>query len=299
MKVEDVPVKKIKLGTRHRIDHGDIESLAASIRETGLLQPIGIDPYFELIFGMRRLEACKDILKWKTIPAITLDLDSILAGEFAENEFRKQFTASERAAIGAAIEAELGNRKGANLPNVNPPVAAIAATDKGKTVDLAARRAGFQSAETFERAKTVTERGAPEVIRAMDSGDISISAAAAIASQPKSEQQRIIAMPKDEQREIVRQIRKTKADREADERRARDLRIFRGFAEAVETVANFYEDARETWAGLQRVSAFKFAEHLDRALECLERIRRAHPNGPERGTTRAATQGPRAVKQNH
>ena len=297
MNISEVPVAKIKLGRRHRIDHGDVESLAASIRDIGLLQPIGIDPYFELIFGMRRLEACKDILGWTTIPAVTLNLESILAGEFAENEFRKQFTASERVAIGAAIEQELRKKERRG----NPQFSAIAEDrELGNTVDLAARRAGFTSAETFERAKTVIERGAPEVIAAMDAGELSISAAAAISTQPQPEQQRIVAMPKDERREIVHQIRKTKADREADERRARDLRVFRGLAEAVETVSNFYEDARETWAGLQRVSAFKFAEHLDRAIECLERIKKAHPNGSQRATAaRRPVEGPRPVEQNH
>ena len=75
----------------------------------------------------------------ETIPAITLNLESIVAGEFAENEFRKQFTASERVAIGEAIEKELGNRHGQRTD-----LAAIAAKlDCGETVDLAARRAGF------------------------------------------------------------------------------------------------------------------------------------------------------------
>jgi hypothetical protein len=118
---------------------------------------------------MRRLEACKDILKWETIPAITLNLESILAGEYAENEFRKQFTASERAAIGAAIEQELGDRRGQHSTKDN--VAAIAAnSEQGKSADIAAKRAGFASAETFERAKAVVARGTPEVIRAMDAG---------------------------------------------------------------------------------------------------------------------------------
>jgi ParB family chromosome partitioning protein len=90
-------------------------------------------------------------------------LESILAGEFAENEFRKQFTASERTAIGAAIEAELGNRHGQRTD-----LSAIAEElPKGNTIDLAAKRAGFPSAETFERAKTVIERVDPSVIRAL------------------------------------------------------------------------------------------------------------------------------------
>src|SRR5215468_2818907 len=99
MKTENLPVDKIHVGQRHRMEMGDIEALAANIRQMGLLQPIGVDPFFHLIFGFRRLWACKDILKWKTIPAVVFNLESILAGEYAENEFRKQFTPSERAAL--------------------------------------------------------------------------------------------------------------------------------------------------------------------------------------------------------
>ena len=132
---------------------------------------------------------------------------------------RKQFRPTERTAIGRAIEEELGNRRGQRTD-----IAAIAAkSDAGRTVDLAAKRAGFKSAESFKRAKTVVDRGIPELKAAIDMGDIKIDAAAKIATQPKADQKRIVNMPKDQQREVVRQIRKTKADKEANERRARDV----------------------------------------------------------------------------
>jgi hypothetical protein len=90
---------------------------------------------------------------------------AIRAGEWAENEMRKQFTPTERVAIGKAIEEALGDRKGANLPN-SPKRSVSAIAETGNTVDIAATRAGFKSAETFERAKTVVDRGAPELIAA-------------------------------------------------------------------------------------------------------------------------------------
>jgi hypothetical protein len=43
---------------------------------------------------------------------------------------------------------------------------------KRPTVDLAARRAGSQSAETLKRAEVVTEGGAPELVAAMDQGEV-------------------------------------------------------------------------------------------------------------------------------
>jgi hypothetical protein len=39
----EVPVANIVIGERHRQDMGDLETLAESMRELGLLQPIGIN----------------------------------------------------------------------------------------------------------------------------------------------------------------------------------------------------------------------------------------------------------------
>jgi hypothetical protein len=44
-------VREIKAGRRHRKDMGDIRSLATSIREEGLLQPIGVTADMRLVFG--------------------------------------------------------------------------------------------------------------------------------------------------------------------------------------------------------------------------------------------------------
>ncbi|MBS1674658.1 MAG: ParB N-terminal domain-containing protein [Actinobacteria bacterium] len=49
----------IRVGTRHRVDLGDIDALAASIRTEGLLQPITVTPDGLLVCGRRRLEALR------------------------------------------------------------------------------------------------------------------------------------------------------------------------------------------------------------------------------------------------
>ena len=59
---------------------------AASIEETGLLQPIGITPDYKLVFGERRLR----VMKRETIPARIVDVESVLHGQFAENMMRKE-----------------------------------------------------------------------------------------------------------------------------------------------------------------------------------------------------------------
>ena len=67
-----VPVSSVKIGDRHRKDLGDIEALAASIRDLGLLHPIVIAADGLLLAGERRLAACK-LLGWATIPATVIE----------------------------------------------------------------------------------------------------------------------------------------------------------------------------------------------------------------------------------
>ncbi len=107
-----LPISAIKIGQGNRKDMGELSTFADSIRQEGLLQPIGVTDRLELVFGERRLLAVRDILKKKSILARIVSVSCILAGEYAENEIRKDFTPSERVAIARAIERQIGNRRG-------------------------------------------------------------------------------------------------------------------------------------------------------------------------------------------
>ena len=120
---------------------------------------------------------------WKKIPCVVVKLKSILAGEWAENEMRKQFTKSEREAIAEAAEKECGSD--GKTGSRGPKSSANADDPVGRSVDIAAKSVGF-STETYGRVKSVVDRGTPELITAMDKGEIKIDAAAKIASQPKT-----------------------------------------------------------------------------------------------------------------
>jgi len=202
----EIPCGQIRVGERHRKEMGDLEALAVSISTVGLLHPPVVTKEGVLVCGERRFRAMRDILGWKTIPVIVLEVSSIVEGEYAENEIRKDFTPSERVAIGRAIEAEIGKRQGRradlepveNLPQVPPGT---------KTRELAAEKAGFGNARTYQQAKKVTEDGAPELVAAMDAGEVSISAAAVLAQAPPDTQRTIVQMPAAVRRQIVRQLR--------------------------------------------------------------------------------------------
>ncbi|MGD0090678.1 MAG: ParB N-terminal domain-containing protein [Planctomycetota bacterium] len=113
-----IPINEIIMGERHRQDMGDLAALAASIRELGLLQPIGVTEENQLVFGERRLKACRDILNWKDIPARIIRIDRIVDGEHAKNEIRKDFTVSERVA-----QEQLARRLGVSTAYVSRKLA--------------------------------------------------------------------------------------------------------------------------------------------------------------------------------
>ncbi|GGD24418.1 ParB/RepB/Spo0J family partition protein [Nocardioides daphniae] len=96
-------VNSIRVGARHR-HHPDegVESLMASIKNLGLLQPITITPDGVLVCGARRLAAIKQ-LGWRTVKVwvrsgISDDLSRLLAQQ-DENTERKELTPREQAAL--------------------------------------------------------------------------------------------------------------------------------------------------------------------------------------------------------
>lgn len=207
----EVDMRDINTQGRFRKDFGDLNALAASINEIGLLQPIGIDSGYRLVFGERRLRAFK-LLGREKIPARFVNLDSLIKGELTENDCRKDFTPSERVAIGAAIEAELAQqadkrmRAGVANPPENFP------EGKGETRDLVAKATGFGNGKTYEQAKKVTGEAAPELVQAMDEGRASVSAAAALLTLPKEEQATVAAGEKKAIQQAAKKAQAKKRD---------------------------------------------------------------------------------------
>ena len=143
-------IDAIIIGERYRHKMGDIDGLAQSIAEVGLLHPIVVTPDGHLIAGARRTEACKR-LGWTDIPATVVDLDDIMRGETAENVHRKDFTPTEAVAIGRALDAYVATPVG------RPPeemVQNLHHLEQGKTRDKVGAEVGM-SGFTYDKAKAV------------------------------------------------------------------------------------------------------------------------------------------------
>jgi len=97
---------------RRSFDEAGLEELAASIRSSGLIQPILVRPAgdkYQLIAGERRLRAAK-LAGLKTIPAIVREVDDITQAQMAliENIQRADLNPLERAAGYRTLIEELG-----------------------------------------------------------------------------------------------------------------------------------------------------------------------------------------------
>src|ERR1019366_9005918 len=187
--LQQLRIADIKVGNRHRKEMGSLTSLADSIHQEGLLQPIGVTEKLELVFGERRLRATRDILKKKTILARIVDVTSIIAGEYTENEIRKDFTVSERIGIAKTLEKQLPNRNG--VPKARQKIDKLRGE---RTDDYVAEKAGFGNHETYRQAAKVVQNGTPRLIQAMDDGRVSISAASILVDADPDEQDTVLEL---------------------------------------------------------------------------------------------------------
>jgi ParB family chromosome partitioning protein len=107
---QELPLDLIEVGPRHRQDLGDIDALAASIRELGLLQPIVVTPQGQLVAGARRLAAVS-MLGWAMVQVrVVTGLDDrlqLLQAEQDENTCREPFKTTEVVSLVREIKAEI------------------------------------------------------------------------------------------------------------------------------------------------------------------------------------------------
>jgi ParB family chromosome partitioning protein len=164
-------INKIKVNDRIRKDFGNIEELAADIKENGLINPIVITPDNQLIAGERRLRA-HFFLNLKEAPVRVMEISDYehqLRLEISENEHRKEFSFSERVEWAKRLEQveklkakdRMGGKE--NLPD----------HDTGQVRDIVAEQAGFGSGKQYDKAKFITENATPEIIQQLDAGLIS------------------------------------------------------------------------------------------------------------------------------
>lgn len=218
-------IDRIKVVDRTRRDLGDIQALAISIAELGLLQPVVVTREQVLVAGERRLAACK-LLDWKEVEATEVKFEDYLQqlkAERDENETRKDFNFSEILNLGKKIEAVEGERarhrqQGTQFGN---PVRQDFATrgDQGRVRDKVAEAVGIGSGETYRKAKFIAENANPEVIQQLDEGQISVhrayqelTAKLKLAASEKKQLESEILKREEEIQKTTEQLEATRAE---------------------------------------------------------------------------------------
>ncbi len=216
MNIIEVPIDDITTDKCIRDGVGDLMLMMRSIDLYGLLHPVGITKTYELVYGWCRLRACQK-LGWQTIPAVFIKDDHRhYAIQRVENETRNDLTPEEKVKIAQRVEEEIrqhpsdistmlkqasesGDHRDEKLcSNENEPVGQIReyipktdqenSNEKTRNADIAAKSAGFGNRKTYQQASSVVDNGSEKLKEAMNSKNVSISAAAQIAKLPKEEQ---------------------------------------------------------------------------------------------------------------
>lgn len=199
------------------ISGAEADELSADIAANGLREPI-VTFEGKILDGRNRFEACR---KAGVQPVFTeYHGDDPLAFVVSLNLKRRHLSESQRGMVAAKIATLThgGDRRSdqaANLPVVTQAQAA-------EMLNVSER--------TVRAANKVEQYAAPELIQAVDSGAVSVSAAADVAELPKDEQAEIVAKGEREILEAAKRIRAEKAEIRRAERIEKINEISRGNA---------------------------------------------------------------------
>jgi ParB-like chromosome segregation protein Spo0J len=164
-----------------RLDEVAFADLVADIKLHGLREPITLNPDGLLLDGRHRLWACKEA---GVPPLFRTFSGHAPTFVLSANVYRRHLDTSQRAMIAARL---------ANMR-------------QGERTDLARRSAKLQKVSRSEAADilNVSERlvadaqkvqrlGVPELVHAVETGELAVSAAATIARRPQEAQREVLA----------------------------------------------------------------------------------------------------------
>jgi len=192
----------------------DVQELADDIAKNGLRIPIVIDADDKILDGRNRAAACA-IAGVDPVyePFIGTDEDK-LAFVVSCNIHRRHLTTSQRASVAAKLmpiyEAQAEKRQQAQLKKGSktsvvenlPP-----REEAGKSRDKAGAAMNV-SGKAVDMAAKVHAKAVPEIVEAVDRGEVAVSAAALVADLPEEKQKAIAAEGPKAVKQAAAKIRK-------------------------------------------------------------------------------------------
>lgn len=161
----------------------ELKQLADDIRIHGLREPVWLHPDGRIVDGRNRYRACLLAEVTPTTRVYQGTEAELLPFLVSLNMARRHMDESQRAMVAAKI---------ANLEEGRPSeTASIEAVSQSKASELM-----NVSRSAVQRARKVRESAAPELVEAVESGRVSVSAAAGLVHAPVEEQRRVAAISK-------------------------------------------------------------------------------------------------------
>lgn len=197
-------------------------ALKADVAEHGVREPIVVLGS-AILDGRNRYMVARDLgLEYpvREFGEESSDGEDPLAFVISHNLHRRHLTESQRGMVASKL-ANMGHggRRGqeANLPLERPPVTNTSAAELLNV-----------SERTVKTARKVRDQGAPELSEAVERGEVSVSAAADVATLPKEEQSEIVAKGEKEILAAAKKIRANKATARREERLEKIAEISKG-----------------------------------------------------------------------
>jgi ParB-like chromosome segregation protein Spo0J len=154
------------------LEGAPFDDLVADIAQHGLLEPVVIDAHGLLLDGRNRVRACERANV--AVRTRRYDGDHPLAFVLSANLHRRHLNESQIAMVLAPLT---------TLPRGRPNTAQAAITQ------TQAATLGNVSVDSVQRARKVLDRGTPELIEAVQRGNMTVKVAAAIVHLPPEKQQ--------------------------------------------------------------------------------------------------------------
>lgn len=189
----------------------EFDELAADIARHGQRDPIWTKGGL-IIDGRNRYRACREL----GVEPVRreYDGDDLIAFVVSLNLHRRHLNESQRAMVAAKL---------ANLPHGQKKADTAIAVSQGDAGTMLK-----VSEDSIQRAGTVLETGAPELVDAVNEGRVSVNAAKDVATLPQAEQQEIVAKGERQILEAAKNIRFRKAEARRKERIDNIVEISKG-----------------------------------------------------------------------
>jgi len=176
----------------------EFRELVDDMREHGQREPVWVLADGRVIDGRNRVKACAELGRSVDARVYHGNETSVEAFVVSLNLKRRHLSEEQR----AMVAGRLANLKEGRPQKTAPIGAVVSQPDAAELLNVSRR--------SVQRAVAVQRDGTPELIAAVDAGDVSVSAAAEVATLPEDEQREVVARGEKEILTRAKEIRAAK-----------------------------------------------------------------------------------------